>query len=252
MKSAEPGQCVLQIYLRLSYIDAIGFERGRRTIFRIGPIEIGGGASKRRRGLDGRVGDGHAGRERAQGHARIEIERRIIRPQSQIPSVEFAQLRTGLQGPDVALRFGMHHRRDISAYAKIVATKEPEHVGDGGFAPGQVEYRRAQPRRSAAQTSGKINRARSLQDERGARGRSLQVYAPAARSVGFDVAIHGDEGEWDFFIAALEIDATGIDFEARETDARQTRGVRVGRHGRRRGYRWARQPFSKIPLAHGI
>ena len=73
-------------------------------------------------------------------HARIDIERRIVGAQRQIPAVEFAQLRTGLKVPDVALRFGMHHRRDISAHAEIVATKKPEHVGDGGFAPSQIEY----------------------------------------------------------------------------------------------------------------
>src|ERR1700722_5518282 len=125
--------------------------------------------------------------------------------------MEFTQLRTSLQIPDVTLRFGMHYRRDISAHAKIVTTKKTEHVGNRGFAPGQVEYRGAQARRSAAQTSGEINGAGNLQGQRRTRGRGLQVDAPAARTIRFDVATDRDERERNFFITAFEIDARGID-----------------------------------------
>src|SRR5580704_2318339 len=46
MKTSEPGQCVLQVNLRLSDFDAIGFGGERGTIFNIGPIEIGGAAGE--------------------------------------------------------------------------------------------------------------------------------------------------------------------------------------------------------------
>jgi len=56
-----------------------------------------------------------------------------------LPAVQLAQLRLGLQVPQIALSFGVHYGSEIPPYAKVVSSKKTENVGDRCIAPRKVE-----------------------------------------------------------------------------------------------------------------
>ena len=158
--------------------------------------------------------------------------------------MQLAKLRVHLQQPIIVFGIGVDHQSEIAAHTEVVAARETQNVRKRGISPGQIKHGGAQTRGRAANVARDVDSAGLLEDHRGTRGHSREVHGPASLAVGFEIAVHVDQGERKFFARALEIDPAGIHLDAAEADRGRPR-----RCGGGSGTAWFRKPFGYVPIA---
>ena len=148
VERADPGEDIVQINQRRSYINRNRRRSWRGSLRCSFPADVPGSTSVRMRSFNSGVGHIEPEGHRIPVDLREYVESWVVPTEREVPAVKLPEFGARLNGPDVFSVFCscIHDKSQHSANAIIGASREAQHIRQRSVTPGSVKLSRPQAR----------------------------------------------------------------------------------------------------------